>query len=177
MPIGLCFVHSFSLYKVFKLHYFSLDFLFAGSQFAPLSEKGDKEPSPVSYCLLLFFPHIKISLRYMAVPAGILVQILLVIFFRRIEILKRPHFNRQLHAALFFFPRVHRHNLGQLPCFRIIDSCPILNPSVISLPVHRQRIDDHEVILKKLRERYFDMRKEYEETENRPLSLSNERNI
>ena len=31
MPIGLCFVHSFSLYKVFKLHYFSLDFLFAGS--------------------------------------------------------------------------------------------------------------------------------------------------
>ena len=33
MPIGLCFVHSFSLYKVFKLHYFSLDFLFAGSLF------------------------------------------------------------------------------------------------------------------------------------------------
>ena len=35
MPIGLCFVHSFSLYKVFKLHYFSLDFLFAGSLILP----------------------------------------------------------------------------------------------------------------------------------------------
>ena len=49
MPIGLCFVHSFSLYKVFKLHYFSLDFLFAGSL---LKEKDRKGITPEELAIL-----------------------------------------------------------------------------------------------------------------------------
>ena len=87
----------------------------------------------------------------MTVPARILIQILLMIFFRREEILERRHFDSELGAVFCFLVLIHGLNLGHLSFFRVIYSCPVLNAAVISLLVHGQRINDRKIIPKQLR--------------------------
>ena len=86
----------------------------------------------------------------MAISAGIFVEILLVILFRRIKILQRLYFNdyRQIIFLLFSFH--HVQNYRKQRYILIINPCPVLYARVAALPIHTGRIDRHEIILKQL---------------------------
>jgi hypothetical protein len=61
----------------------------------------------------------------MAIPARILIQILLMIFFRREEILERRHFYSEPGAVFCFLVLIHGLNLGHsyVPsAFQLCDS-------------------------------------------------------
>ena len=81
----------------------------------------------------------------MAVPTRIFVKILLMVFFSRKEVLYRFQFHRQLCPGFFLLFSEHRFNLRDLFIFSVINAGSVLDPSVISLPVHRQWIYDHKV--------------------------------
>lgn len=100
--------------------------------------------------LLRFLLKIKVTARDMAVAAGILVQILLVILFCGEEVFQRKQFNSKPGSGFLFLRPINRFDLRKLVFFRIIDSRPVLDASVIALFVYRERIDHHEIVIQQI---------------------------
>ena len=84
----------------------------------------------------------------MAVTARVLIQVFLVVFFGGEKIPNRFNDNREVHSHLFLLPSEDFADRWKLPLISIVDTCPILDSDIVSLPVDCQRIDHHEVILK-----------------------------
>ena len=89
----------------------------------------------------------------MAVTCWIFIQIFLVIFLRRKEIIQRFQFHGKLLASLTLLSLIDRPDLSQLIRVCIVYSSPVLYPPVIPLPVHRERIYDHEIKPEQFRQR------------------------
>jgi hypothetical protein len=86
-----------------------------------------------------------ISVRDVAVTGGILLQIFLMVLFREKKVPDHFQFYREGLSCFLLLCIVDRAYLLQLPFVRIIDSGTILYSTIIPLPVHRDRIYDHEI--------------------------------
>jgi hypothetical protein len=71
----------------------------------------------------------------MAVAAGILVQIFLVVFFRGPEPVQRKDFYGQILTCLGSFPVPGFLYAGQQRVILIVDPCPVLDAGVAALAV------------------------------------------
>ena len=80
------------------------------------------------FCAVLL--KIKVTARDMAVAAGILVQILLVILFCGVEVFQRKQFNSKPGSGFLFLRPINRFDLRKLVFFRIIDPRPVLDASI-----------------------------------------------
>ena len=81
----------------------------------------------------------------MAVPARVLLEILLVVFFCREEVFYRLHLHCKLCPGDLLLAAVLSVDLSQLILLRIVNTCPVLNPDVISLPVDAGGVDGQEI--------------------------------
>ena len=88
----------------------------------------------------------------MAISAGILIQVFLVILLGREEIAEGFQLHSQLRAGFFFFRLIERTKLGKHGFIRIVNTGPVLDAFIMSLTIDRQRVDDHEVVLQQLRQ-------------------------
>ena len=86
-------------------------------------------------------------LRNVAVAVRIFIEILLVVFLRRIEVLDGRQLYRELRAVLCLLLVINRLNLRKLALIRIIDAGTILNATVISLLIYGKRIDHQKVLI------------------------------
>ena len=91
--------------------------------------------------------------RDMTISTRILLQVFLMIFFCAEKVPERFCFYCKLCSGSFFLFSVYFHDLRQLAVLGVIDACSVLDPPVIALPVDRNRVNDHKVVLKKLRKR------------------------
>ena len=91
--------------------------------------------------------------RDMAISAGILIQVFLMVFFCAEKVPERFCFYCKLCSGSFFLFIVYFHDLRQLAVLGVIDASSVLDPPIIPLPVDRKRVNDHKVVLKKLRKR------------------------
>ena len=83
----------------------------------------------------------------MAVAVRIFIEILLVVFLRRIEVLYGRQLDRELCAVLCLLLVINRLNFRKLALIRIVDAGAVLNAPVISLLVYGERIDHQEVLI------------------------------
>lgn len=86
----------------------------------------------------------------MAVASGVLIQIFLVVFFRREEISQRFHDHREFLPCLFLFPPVHCLDHQKLSVLRVKDPCPVLDADIVPLPVESNWIDHQKIIFQQL---------------------------
>ena len=89
----------------------------------------------------------------MTVSVRILIKILLVVFFRRREVLQTTHFNRKRLPDLCHLRCNRRLNLRKQGFILIINSGAVLRTDIPALPVDRQRINRQEILLQNLRNR------------------------
>ena len=94
-------------------------------------------------------------LRNVAVAVRIFIEILLMVFLRRIEVLDGRQLDRELRAVLCLLLVINRLNLRKLALIRIVDAVAILNATVISLLIYGKRIDHQKVLIEQLTEREF----------------------
>ena len=83
----------------------------------------------------------------MTVASGVLIQIFLVVFFRREEVSQRFHDHREFLSCFFLFPTVHCLYYRKLSFLRVKDPCPVLNPDIVPLAVDGNRIDHQKIVL------------------------------
>ena len=89
-------------------------------------------------------------LRDVAVTARILIQILLVIGFRREEIAQRLDQHRQRRTGLSLLPHKDFPDGRQLALIRVEDAGAVLDAFVVALLVDGQRVNHHEIELQQL---------------------------
>ena len=77
----------------------------------------------------------------MAVALRVLVQVVLVIVFRAVEILQRSHLNDNRRFRLALNLVEDTADLGQISGIGVIDACAIAGSFVFSLLVERGRVD------------------------------------
>ena len=95
-----------------------------------------------------------ISVRDVAVTGGILFQVFLMVLLGREEVPDLFQFYGKGFSRLILLCIVDRADLLQLLTVRIIDSGAILYTPIIPLPVHRDRIYDHEIKPEQFRQGY-----------------------
>ena len=71
----------------------------------------------------------------MAVAAGILHQVFLVVFFRGKEVPERLQFHGQLRADGFFLFPVYGFDFRKLFFIGLVDARPVLDSFIMTLPV------------------------------------------
>ena len=86
-------------------------------------------------------------LRNVAVDVRIFIEILLVVFLCRIEVLYGRQLDRELRAVFCLLLVINRLNLRELALIRIVDAVAVLNAPVISLLVYGKRIDHQKVLI------------------------------
>ena len=86
----------------------------------------------------------------MAIAAGVLVQIFLVVVLRGIEIEKGQDFHLQRLLVFFLLQGVARPDLRQLGRVRIVDPGAVLDPHVAALPVVGGGVHGKEVPVQQL---------------------------
>ncbi len=84
---------------------------------------------------------------YVAISSRILVEIVLMIFFGRIEILKLLDLDGYREAVELRFLCDFGESRLLLAGIGVVDACPILSPPVVALTVDRSRVDGHEIEL------------------------------
>ena len=89
----------------------------------------------------------------MAVPSGILLKVFLMVLLGREEVPDLFQFYGKWFSRLILLCIVDRADLLQLLTVRLIDSGAILYTPIIPLPVHRERIYDHEIKPEQFRQR------------------------
>ena len=71
----------------------------------------------------------------MAVTARVLIQVFLVVFFGGEKIPNRFNDDSEGHSHLFLLHSEDFADRWKLPLISIVDTCPILDPDIVSLPV------------------------------------------
>ena len=87
----------------------------------------------------------------MAVAAGIFVEVFLMVFLRRPEVLQREQFDLQLLPVLCLFTGIKGLQFGQVRFVGIVNSRPVLDAHVHPLPVIGKRVNGHKIIFQQLR--------------------------
>ena len=85
----------------------------------------------------------------MAIPCGIFLEIVLVVFLGRVEVLERKEFHFEWHGVLALFCIEHLFNNSTVGRVGVIDPCAILRAAVVALLIVACRVDRHEVELHK----------------------------
>ena len=80
----------------------------------------------------------------MAVTAGVLLEIILMIFLRRIEINQRPYLNKEIFASAALYLGNALHCLSCV-FVRVVNACLILAAHIVPLSVFNRRINNIEV--------------------------------
>ena len=90
----------------------------------------------------------------MAISAGVLVEIVLVVFFRPIEVFQGQEFHFERHGVLACFGIEHLFNNSTVGWVGVIHACPVLRTTVVALLVVACGVDRGKVQLYKEAQRH-----------------------